>query len=171
MDVLVLNASYEVLNITRWQRAICLVFSGKAEMLEQRDRSARSQFQEFDMPSVIKMNYYVKKPRMQVPFSRGNVFMRDHHTCQYCGKTRKAAELTLDHIMPRSLGGETCWENLVTACKHCNVKKGNRTPEAAGMKLRKTPRAPQFTPTLQACFREDWEKYVPYAVPLSGEIN
>ncbi len=171
MNVLVLNASYEVLNVTGWQRAVCLIFSGKAEVLEESDHLICSPSTEFRMPSVIKMNYYIKKPRLSVPFSRGNVFMRDRHTCQYCGRTRKGYDLTLDHIVPRSLGGDTCWENLVTACRRCNIKKGNRTPEMAGMKLLKQPRAPQFTPSVQGSFRNEWEKYIPYVVALPEEAH
>ena len=172
MNVLVLNASYEVLNVTRWQRAVCLIFSGKAEVVETSDMVVRSPSLEIDLPSVIRMVYYVKKPRMLVPMSRGNIFMRDKYTCQYCGRTRKPAELTLDHIIPKSMGGDTCWENLVTACRRCNSKKGNRTPEQAGMRMRTTPRAPQFTPSIQLHFRKDWEKYIPYRIkePERAEV-
>jgi 5-methylcytosine-specific restriction endonuclease McrA len=165
MDVLVLNASYEVLNITGWQRAVCLIFSGKAEVLEECSRVIHSPSTEFKLPSVIKLNYYVKKPRLFVPLSRSNVFMRDRYACQYCGQTRKSHELTLDHVVPRSLGGDTCWENIVTACRRCNTKKGSRTPEMAGMKLLKRPRAPQFTPSVHANIRSEWEKYIPYEIP------
>ena len=171
MNVLVLNASYEVLNITGWQRAVCLIFSGKAEVLEESDRVVCSPSMELRMPSVIRMNYYIKKPRLSVPFSRSNVFMRDRYTCQYCGRTRRSYDLTLDHVVPRSLGGDSCWENLVTACRRCNIKKGNRTPEMAGLKLFKKPRAPQFTPSIQGNYRNEWEKYIPYAVALPEEVH
>lgn len=171
MNVLVLNASYEMLNVTRWQRALRLVFSGKAEMLEacaeQQVRSARISI---PMPSVIRMNYYVQKPRLLVPFSRSNVFLRDRCTCLYCGVTRSASELTLDHVVPRAAGGETCWENVVTACRRCNTIKGDRLPEQAGMRLKRRPRAPHFTPTLNNSFRAEWGKYVPYAVPEPVEM-
>ncbi len=171
MNVLVLNASYEVLNVTGWERAVCLLFSGKAEVLEESDRVIHSPSQEFRMPSVIRMNYYIRKPRLSVPFSRTNVFIRDRYTCQYCGCTRKAHDLTLDHIIPRSIGGETCWENLVTACRRCNIKKGNRTPEMAGLKLLKQPRMPQFTPSIQHSYRGEWGKYIPYAVQIPEEVH
>jgi len=171
MDVLVLNASYEVLNITGWQRAVCLIFSGKAEILEECNRIIRSPSMEIKLPSVIRMNYYIKKPRLFVPLSRSNVFMRDRYTCQYCGQPRKSHDLTLDHIVPRSLGGETCWENIVTACRRCNTKKGNRTPEMAGMKLLKRPRAPQFTPSVHASIRSEWEKYIPYEIPKLEDVH
>lgn len=171
MDVLVLNVSYEILNITGWQRAVCLIFSGKAEMLEEGDRMIRSVSTELRLPSVIRMNYYIKKPRLFVPLSRSNVFMRDRYTCQYCGQARRSPELTLDHIVPRSLGGETCWENIVTACRRCNTKKGNRTTEMAGMKLLKRPRTPQFTPSIQASFRSEWGKYIPYEIPKLDDMH
>jgi 5-methylcytosine-specific restriction endonuclease McrA len=171
MNVLVLNASYEVLNVTGWERAICLIFSGKAEVLEEGDRVIHSISREFRMPSVIRMHYYIRKPRLSVPFSRGNVFIRDRYTCLYCGRTRKPHDLTLDHIIPRSLGGETCWENLATACRRCNIKKGNRTPEMAGLKLMKRPRMPQFTPSIQNSYRGEWGKYIPYAVQVPEEVH
>lgn len=164
-NVLVLNASYEILNITRWQRALCLIFSGKAEILETSGRSVHSPSIEVELPSVIRMRHYVRKPRILVPVSRNNILMRDRYTCQYCGLVKKPSDLTIDHVTPRSLGGDSCWENLVAACKRCNSKKGNRTPEMAHMNLRKKPRAPQFTPSLQINYREDWEKYIPYAMP------
>lgn len=165
MNVLVLNASYEVLNVTRWQRALCLIFSGKAELLESHEHLIRTADAAFEMPSVIRLVYYVKKPRTEVPFSRANVLMRDRYACQYCDTIGVSATLTLDHVTPRSMGGETCWENIVTACRECNSRKGNRTPEKAGMSLKKKPRAPHFTPSLQIHFHEDWEKYIPYAIP------
>lgn len=169
MNVLVLNASYEVLNITRWQRALCLIFAGKAEVLEQSDRSVRSTNSAYPVPSVIRMHYFVKKPRLLVPFSRANVFQRDRFTCQYCGCRRSSQELTLDHIMPRSRGGDTGWENVVTACTRCNAKKGDRTPEGAGMKLIKKPRTPQYTPSIQNSFRSEWGKYIPYTIHVCEE--
>ncbi|HOO57633.1 MAG TPA: HNH endonuclease [bacterium] len=167
MDVLVLNASYEILNITRWQRAVCLIFSGKAEVLEEYDRTISSPSFQLRMPSVIRMNHYIKKPRLRVPLSRNNIFMRDRYTCQYCGQVKSPQELTLDHIVPSSAGGESSWENLVTACKRCNLKKSNRTPEKAGMMLRRKPRAPHFTPSIQIGLRSEWGKYVPYLLPAT----
>lgn len=172
MNVLVLNASYEVLNVTRWQRAITLVFSGKAELLESYDAVIRTPDEVFEMPSVIRLVYLVKKPRTEVPFSRSNVLMRDRFTCQYCETTGVSATLTLDHVTPRAQGGDTCWENIVTACRLCNSKKGSRTPEKAGMRLKKKPKAPYFTPAIQMHFRQDWEKYIPYAItPQSAKAG
>jgi 5-methylcytosine-specific restriction endonuclease McrA len=80
-------------------------------------------------------------------------------------------ELTLDHVAPRSTGGMTCWENVVTACKRCNTKKGDRSPEEAGMALRKKPRAPQYTPSLVSSFRDEWAKYLPYKIPAFEETH
>lgn len=171
MNVLVLNASYEMLNVTRWQRALCLVFAGKAEMLEEcGDLVIHSARAILPMPSVIRMNYYVVKPRMMVPFSRTNVFLRDRFTCQYCGSVRNAVDLTLDHVVPRAAGGETCWENVVTACRRCNTGKGGRSPEQAGLRLNRRPRVPHFTPTLNSSFRAEWGKYLPFAIPTPEEV-
>ncbi|MEW5945034.1 MAG: HNH endonuclease [bacterium] len=162
--VLVLNASYEVLSITRWQRALCMIFSGKAEVVEESECVVRSPSVQVRVPSVIRIVYYIKMPRLNIPFSRTNVFLRDRYVCQYCGGQHPAASLTLDHVIPRSEGGITCWENVVTACRGCNVKKGDHTPEDAGMKLLRKPRAPHYFPTLNMHLREEWERYLPFPV-------
>lgn len=171
MCVLVLNASYEVLSITRWQRALSLTFSGKAEVLEESDFAVHSPNMTIPLPSVIRMRYYVRKPHMVVPFSRTNTFLRDRYTCQYCGRKRSVFELTLDHVMPKSRGGDACWENVVTACKACNERKGNRSLEEAGMRPIRRPRAPQFTPMLSAVFRDEWRKYIPFKVTTLEEAH
>lgn len=160
LDVLVLNASYEVLNITRWQRAITLVFSGKAEVLEESNKLVHSALLEMKLPSVIRMTYYIKKPHVHVPFSRSNIFLRDGYVCQYCGIKANSYDLTLDHIVPKSLGGESCWENVVTACQKCNSHKGDRPLECVELKLIRKPKMPQFYPSLFIHFRAEWEKYV-----------
>ena len=90
--------------------------------------------------------------------------MRDRYICQYCGKKHQAADLTLDHVIPKSNGGTTCWENVVTACRKCNIKKGDRSPESAGLALLKKPKAPHYFPTLNVHYRRDWERYLPFTV-------
>ncbi|MEW6203107.1 MAG: HNH endonuclease [bacterium] len=166
VNVLVLNASYEVLNITRWQRAVCLIYMGKAEIVEHSDLVVHSPRREIRLPSVIRMVYYIKMPRLNIPFSRTNVFMRDRFTCQYCGTIHQAANLTLDHVIPRSHGGTTCWENVVTACRQCNIAKGDCTPDEADVSLIRNPKAPHYFPVIHLHFREEWSKYIPYAIPL-----
>lgn len=170
-SVLVLNASYEVLSVTRWQRAVCMIISGKAEVVEESVSTIHSASLDLRLPSVIRMVYYIKLPRLCVPFSRSNVFMRDHHICQYCGKKSPASNLTLDHVIPRAEGGACCWENMVTACRWCNAKKGDKTPEAAGMALIRKPKAPFYFPSLHMHFRQEWGKYIPFAIPKPSKLK
>lgn len=159
--VLVLNASYEPLNITNWKRAVILLIKGKAEQLEHNNTYI---YQAFPLPSVIRLRYYVKVPYKDIPLTRRNIFERDKNTCQYC--SYKGDQLTLDHIIPRSRGGSDSWENLVAACVRCNIKKGNRTPKEAQMPLHKQPRKPYSSLHFEiAKFTRDnlnheWRKYV-----------
>ena len=140
--VLVLNASYEPLHVTSAKRAITLVQYGVAEVLEESEDVVRSPSTVIPVPSVIRLRRYVRRPRVNpVPFNRRNVLRRDSFTCQYCGGHD---ELTLDHVLPRSRGGRHHWENVVTACRHCNQRKGNRTPAEAAMPLLTRPHAPTF---------------------------
>lgn len=140
-------------------------------MLEETEANVHSTSMKVPLPSVIRMRYFVRRPHMMVPFSRTNAFLRDRYTCQYCGRKKSVFELTLDHVLPRSSGGETSWENVVTACKACNARKGDRTLEQAGMRLVRRPRAPQFTPALQAAFREEWKAYIPFSVVALEEAR
>ena len=121
--VLVLNASYEPLNITSWRRAVVLIIKGKAERIEQREEHI---YPDFPLPSVIRLRHYVRIPYKEIPLTRRNLLHRDNNTCQYCGQSGES--LTLDHVIPRSRGGGDSWENIVSACVRCNVRKGSRTP-------------------------------------------
>ncbi len=139
-QVLVLNASYEPLNVTTVRRASVLVFKGKAELVEELDRRLHSASDTYPWPHVIRLVQYVRVPRaVQRKISRRALFARDGWRCVYCGN---GGRLTLDHVVPRSRGGESVWENVVTACATCNHHKGNRTLEEARMELRVKPRAP-----------------------------
>lgn len=135
--VLLLNASYEPLRVCSWRRALVLVLKGKADEISTLESLIDKQS---DTPYIIKMKYYVAVPYQELPFSKQNIFVRDEYTCQYCGK--KHCRLTLDHIYPKSRGGEYSWENIVAACPQCNQKKADRTPEEAGMKLIRRPFRP-----------------------------
>jgi 5-methylcytosine-specific restriction endonuclease McrA len=140
--VLVLNASYEPLNVCSVRRAHVLVYKGKAEVIERLDQPLRSATGSFIWPHVIRLLHYVRVPRaIQRKISRRALFARDGWRCVYCGTS--GGRLTLDHIVPRSKGGESIWENVVTACAPCNLRKGDRTLEQAGMELRTSPRPPQ----------------------------
>ena len=159
--VLVLNASYEPLHVTSAKRAITLVQYGVAEVLEESDDVVRSPSTELRVPSVIRLRRYVRRPRAHpIPFNRRNVLRRDHFACQYCGSRE---DLTIDHVHPRSRGGRHGWDNVVTACRVCNQRKGSRTPDEAQMPLRMPPRAPSFGFYAYGQFaqmREGWGKYI-----------
>ena len=139
--VLVLNASYEPLNVCTVRRAVVLVLKEKAELVEKSERAVRSESMTFPHPVVIRLVTYVRVPRDQRRrrITRRAVFARDSWTCQYCGT---GSHLTVDHVIPRSRGGPSDWENIVTSCAPCNRRKGNRTPVETGMHPRSAPRAP-----------------------------
>ncbi len=160
--VLVLNASFEPLNITTWQRAAVLMLKGKAESLEEdADHKIRN---DIKLPTVIRLRYFIKVPYRELTLNRKNVTQRDNFCCQYCGY--KGEKLSIDHVIPRSRGGEDSWENVVSACISCNMKKGNRTPIEANMPLKNNPYKPfntlsfQASKRMQSGFNEEWGKYV-----------
>jgi 5-methylcytosine-specific restriction endonuclease McrA len=161
MDTLVLNASYQPVARIPWQRAITLFFLGKVEVIEEyEDKTIRSVTFEVKMPSVVRFFRMLKRRKPQVRFSRENVYARDHGACQYCGQKVTRAEATYDHVVPRSQGGGTNWENIVIACVPCNQFKGGRTPAQAHLKLRATPVKPTWLPdTLRLTFT--WDKGMP----------
>ena len=141
-QVLVLNASYEPLNVCSVRRAHVLVYKGKAEVIEQLEQPLRSAADTYPWPHVIRLMTYVHVPRAaQRKISRRALFARDGWRCVYCGTTN--GRLTLDHVVPRSKGGESIWENVVTACAPCNLRKGDRSLEQVGMELKTLPRPPQ----------------------------
>src|SRR5947208_13577483 len=127
--VLVLNASFEPINVCTERRAVVMIFKGVARMEEHNGHMLHSQLIEMHAPSVIRLTEYRHIPFERRSLSRKNILLRDHSCCQYCGKQFSPAELTLDHIVPRSRGGESTWDNLVACCKRCNHRKGNRTEE------------------------------------------
>jgi 5-methylcytosine-specific restriction endonuclease McrA len=140
-QVLVLNASYEPLNVTSVRRAHVLVFKGKAEVVEELDEPLHSATDTYPWPHVIRLITYVRVPRaVQRKISRRALFARDGWRCVYCGTT--SGRLTLDHVVPRSRGGDSVWENVVTSCAPCNLRKGNRSLEESGLQLRTHPKAP-----------------------------
>jgi 5-methylcytosine-specific restriction endonuclease McrA len=145
---LVLNASYEPLHIVSWQRAIQLLFQGKVEVVEESEQEVRTVRLTIRVPAVLRLLQYVPITRKKniVRFSRANIFLRDHHRCQYCGGKFSKNQLTLDHVIPIVQGGRKCWENIVTACKPCNQRKGGRTPQQAHMNLVRKPRQPNWLP-------------------------
>jgi len=164
--VLVLNSSYEPLNIVHARRAVVLVMKNKAEILEQRDEPLHSQRAEFPYPLVIRLSYYVKVPyRVRTSISRKAVFVRDDFTCQYCGSRAE----NIDHVIPRSRGGLHAWENIVASCRRCNTRKENRMPQEVGLKLRSHPAPPREGLWIIVAVGEihpAWEPYLNGARPL-----
>jgi len=138
--VLVLNATYEPVNVCGARRAIILILKGAALAEEESAREIRAASLAMRVPSVIRLLEYNRIPYQTRVLSRKNILIRDHYTCQFCAETLAAAQLTLDHVLPRSQGGKSTWENLVACCYQCNNSKGDRTPEQAGMKLLRPPR-------------------------------
>ncbi len=137
---LVLNATYEPLCVVPARRALVLVLKEKAEVVHATEAALRSERAEFPVPSVIRLTYFVKVPfRARAALNRRAVFARDGHRCQYCGATADS----IDHVVPRSRGGEHTWENVVAACRPCNSRKEDRLAHEAGMVLRRHPTAPR----------------------------
>lgn len=160
--VLVLNQSYEPISICSPRKAILLILLLKAELVaERKNKLIHTVNFNYPFPSVIKLITYIKIPFKNVELTRKNVIKRDGSKCQYCGK--KAVEMTIDHIIPRSRGGADTWENLTTACVKCNNRKGSRTPEEADMKILSKPRKPNhiiFLKQNAGIMEESWKPFL-----------
>lgn len=159
--VLILNQDFSAIAVCTVQRAFLLVYLDKAEAVTNAEGDfLHSVSRVFPVPSVIRLQRYVRVPYYGIALSRHNIMRRDSYSCQYCGAVRN---LTLDHLLPRSRGGATNWQNLVTACARCNARKGNRTPEEAGLKLPCKPRRPSLLSFLQLHLtphNNDWRIYL-----------
>lgn len=193
--VLVLNRLWQAVNIIGMRRALSLVFRGRASVIHAEDASHRVfpaeawlELSRSDPPSpdtairtpgvhlrpprVILLSEYDKVPRRDIRFSRRNVYLRDSHCCQYCGRRFMEEELNLDHVVPRDRGGVTAWENIVTACIRCNAQKANRLPTQAGMVLRRAPQRPRWRMLVAASLSEEetviWRDFLDVAP--SGEL-
>ena len=163
--VLVLNASFEPLNVCSMRRAHVLVWKGKAEVIEQLDQPLRSSTSTFAWPHVIRLTTYVRVPRtVQRKISRRALFARDGWRCVYCGTS--FGRMTLDHVIPRSKGGSSAWDNIVTCCAPCNRRKGDRLPKQAGMHPRHAPKAPSptlFVHVAMTRIPDVWQPYLAHA--------
>jgi len=182
--VLVLNRVYQPIHITSVRRAFTLLYQGAAKAIDE-------EFQLFDfdswaalsvavhqdaiggvgrrirVPRVIVLMLYERIPRARVRFSRFNIYARDDNTCQYCGVRMPRADLNLDHVVPRYHGGATTWENVVCSCVPCNLRKGGRTPDEAGMRLLRFPARPRWTPMFRSAtrraFYREWRPFLSLA--------
>lgn len=143
---LLLNATYEPLTIITWRKAVRLMLLGKAEALESYEDNVRSTTSALPMPAVLRLRQRVTFRRKTIRFCRQNVYMRDRYTCQYCLERKSRNDLTFDHVVPRTRGGRTSWQNIVACCFDCNQRKADRTPEEAGMTLTRPPYAPMWLP-------------------------
>lgn len=164
--VLILNQTFEPLHVCTARRAVVLLFTGKAERVEDTSRVIRSPSTILVLPSVIRLHRFVREPaRPSIAFNKKNILKRDAHTCQYCGRNG-GERMTIDHVIPKSLGGRTVWENVVSACRACNLKKGNKSLDEAGMRLLRRPTKPRSVFYLgimaHASQRyEGWRKFLP----------
>jgi 5-methylcytosine-specific restriction endonuclease McrA len=168
--VLVLNSSYEPLNVCTVRRAVVLVLKDKAELLETGSRELHSESMTFPHPVVIRLVTYVRVPRDSTRrrITRRAVFARDSWTCQYCGRT---SHLTVDHVVPRSRGGGSVWENIVTSCAPCNRRKGDRTPVEVDMHPRRKPKAPGPTVFIRVAAPVVPNAWQQYLLPGSAAIT
>ena len=179
---LVLNQRWAPIRTTTVREALCLLYKGAARAIEpetceahdfrswaqlaaERDKPrVRTVRLSIRVPEVIVLTRYAGFPAEEIVFSRRNLFKRDRNACQYCGAQPGTDALTIDHVVPRSQGGVSSWENCVLACLACNVRKSNRTPERAGLRLRNTPRRPRWSPSITIATlgkrRESWEQFV-----------
>jgi 5-methylcytosine-specific restriction endonuclease McrA len=163
--VLVLNQNFEPLNVCNVRRALVLVLGGKAEVLERNHQVIHSQTLTIHCPSVIRLSHLIRRPRPRARLSRREIFLRDSYTCQYCGTHTR--DLTIDHVIPRHKGGPHTWDNLVSACKTCNHRKGGKTVAEARMRLARPPREPRTNVYfmvhryLESGPLEEWLLYLP----------
>lgn len=166
MRVLLLTPWYFPHKILRWEDAITMVFLDKADVVAEYSEEIRSPSTSMKLPAVIRLRKQIENRKRGVKFSRVNVYTRDGYCCQYCGHSLPAAQLTYDHLHPRSRGGRTEWTNIVTACLPCNAKKGNKRPEEAGMFPLKAPVKPKWLPLTAPRFDPERapEEWMPYCV-------
>lgn len=180
-SVLVLNRSYLPIHVTSARRAFTLVYQGIARVIDEQyktfdfdswsqlavarnEESIGTAHGPIRIPRVIVLVAFDRLPRRRVRFSRINLMARDDFQCQYCGIKPVRAELNLDHVVPRALGGRSTWENVVTSCIDCNRKKGGRTPRQANLKLKKRPERPRWTPLMNLMFSsvryKEWRPFL-----------
>jgi 5-methylcytosine-specific restriction endonuclease McrA len=164
--VLILNQTFEPLHVCSARRAVILLYTGKAERVEDTSRVIHSPSTVFSLPSVIRLHRFVRKPAQpSIAFNKKNILKRDTYTCQYCGRN-SGERMTIDHVIPKSLGGQTVWENVVSACRACNLRKGNKSLQEARMCLLRRPAKPVSVFYLGVLAHasqryECWRKYLP----------
>lgn len=168
MRTLVLNAGYEPMLLINWQRALCLVLSEKAEVVAEYDKAVRTITRSYSLPSVVRLTRYVRVVRRfgTARCTRKNIILRDRSQCQYCGVQCNKGSASIDHIVPRSRGGRTTWDNVVVACHTCNRRKGSKPLAESGFRLLKKPRQPSWKELLgevEYPIEAAWLPYINYA--------
>lgn len=164
-EVLVLNSDYAPLNICSLRRAINLIYLGKVDVLHENHYIVRSAAAELHSPSVVRLRSHIKRPMPKLRLSRRSIFARDNYTCQYCGA--RGSDMTIDHIIPRRLGGPTSWDNLVCCCKKCNSRKSDKTLAQVSFSLKSKPKRPKYVPFISltkfisGAQNEVWRDYLP----------
>lgn len=178
-SVLVLNRHFQPVHVTTARRAFVMLYGGVARALDEQfelydfaswaalsarenDDVVKTIDRVIRVPRVIALQFYERLPRSRVRFSRHNIYGRDQNTCQYCGHRFARSELNLDHVVPRRLGGRTSWENVVCCCLPCNLQKGGRTPDEAGMRLLRVPARPKWTPLVRADGGVRYKEWLPF---------
>lgn len=166
-QVLLLNASEEILNVIDWKKAISLLLSGKAikPVTYEDNYKINTTTGKFHLPKAIMLTTYVRIPYHHTLPSRKNIFIRDKWVCQYCGfRSKKPSRLTIDHVTPRSRGGDSSWTNLVTACEKCNTRKSNKKPNECNMPLSTKPRKPVWFElhynSLENTLKDSWHRWI-----------
>ena len=165
MRTLLLDSSFSPVEVIDWKRAIILLITGRAEAIDSYDEiNIRSPRTTFQLPKTLRL-FNLHRSSRTVKFSRFNVIFRDNFECQYCGKNGTVKELTIDHVIPISRGGKNTWENVVTACSPCNSKKGSKLLDEMGVKLKRSPFRPKWTPQIIIKLREndpnEWKAWLP----------
>ena len=161
--VLKLDSSFKPIEVIGWQEAIVLTWLNKAWAVEYSDIWVRSAHEDFQVPSVIVLFKYIDEKFFTLPCTRKNVLIRDENRCQYCARGFRDSELTLDHVLPRSKGGTSCWNNVVTACKPCNQKKRDYLIESAPVSLVRAPKKPSYRSIIKKRIKNAnlrWEEYL-----------
>lgn len=175
VEVLVLNHDYEPLNVCHIRRALALVYLGKADVLHTHDRYLAVSNGPMEAPSVLRLRSQVRRPLPELRLSRRTVFARDGYVCQYCGQTAK--DLTIDHVIPKRLGGTSEWDNLVTACRRCNARKSDKLLAQTNMMLLRMPKRPKYTPYISLTKylagrrNEVWRYYLPVFADIRDQVS
>jgi 5-methylcytosine-specific restriction endonuclease McrA len=169
---LLLSQGYEPIKVISWQRAITLLSLGKVEVIEEYDASIRAVTLVIKIPAVVRLLRTFRRHAKPVKFSRVNIYARDGYRCQYCGVRSRLVDLSYDHVQPRSQGGRTTWENIVSCCFECNRRKANRTPAQANMKLLAVPARPNWVPAVTirvstVSMPDAWRDYLYWTGELS----